>query len=395
MGKNIWIASLALLSRTLIAEPDGHELGNGGDAVLCNGKYEVLDLFESRILPPYRELMTEVCSRDAIELAARFAAKVESLNADFGTYLRNGIQEFQDESQYRFVEDIDLVDIQDSGHVPLGDCRIVQVAVQSEPYHHLQPRYVINQDVWVQLSPMDQTALILHEVIYRYALERGQRNSVYVRRMVGLILSTEMGKQTSESFGILLEELFPTPVFPQFRVQEIVLFAEAENHTFADISGFMSLSAKPVKFWSLSGFNQSISIERTSGVIAINRTANQSVNGSLIASDSTGSVAIPLRIQIHPINDQPPHWIQPEFGLNFHRTSSAQPKDLLNYVADESLKTVKFSMESNEYMELNEEGLLRVLKWPDANINLPLTVIADDGSNQSAATINVGIAQDN
>lgn len=159
-------------------------VGNGGDVVVCSGSYEVLDLYEARRmrqqLPDFGPVLEPVAM--ALHVVDRLAA-VDPVRA---ALYRRWVQEFNDDSIV-FNDNQHFSDINDSGDVLIQDgCRVVQIAVQREPRSPEDRRYMIDGSVWSHLGDADKAALILHEVIYRDALQRGHVNSMAARYFVGL-----------------------------------------------------------------------------------------------------------------------------------------------------------------------------------------------------------------
>ena len=99
-----------------------------------------------------------------------------------------------------FPIDMNLMDqefdvISDYGSPLLGQgCSVVQIAVQHVPQNPEDRRYLINQALWSNPTfDNDQKAgLILHEIIYRDALSRGQPDSTSTHYFTALVASTEM-----------------------------------------------------------------------------------------------------------------------------------------------------------------------------------------------------------
>lgn len=91
-----------------------------------------------------------------------------------------------------------MADIPDSGNIviPKG-CTIEQIANQSAPLYADDPRYIIDQSLWSLLDNQNRAGLILHEIIYREAIELGHDNSVSTR-----FLNANMSSRKIESMTI-------------------------------------------------------------------------------------------------------------------------------------------------------------------------------------------------
>jgi hypothetical protein len=69
------------------------------------------------------------------------------------------------------------------------NCELKQIAIQIRNPDLFDKRYVINQDLWNSLDTDNQAALVLHEIIYRMAIEQGASDSVGARLINSLIFS--------------------------------------------------------------------------------------------------------------------------------------------------------------------------------------------------------------
>ena len=165
--------------------------GNGGDAVVCRtpqGKVltaELLDIFESRIL--YGLNTQSPRGTDATEVAVNYLNNLKRFSPELADYLIPQVQAFMSET--RFVP-IALVDIDDSNGILLPkDCYVEQLAIQKEPNFSKDKRFTINSEIWNALDLTNKAGLILHEVLYRLAIARGQENSLTTRYFNAFLLS--------------------------------------------------------------------------------------------------------------------------------------------------------------------------------------------------------------
>lgn len=108
----------------------------------------------------------------------------------------------------RFIEEIDFTPSNrryatDSGDIGSGyfldeGCDIRRVVIQrSDDELMLTPgakKYEISQKIWASFDEETKAGMMLHEISYREAIARGAKNSLAIRRYVGLISSQEVLK---------------------------------------------------------------------------------------------------------------------------------------------------------------------------------------------------------
>lgn len=167
-------------------------IGNGGDVVTCTNSTgstsaEILDLYEAKVLLG----LSPSFGSDKIsieEQANNIVARVERVSPEMKTIFTAWIQTFFQETL--FLSGVNLVDIPDSDHIVLPkDCKIQQIANQRIPNTPTEKRYVISKDLWDLLDQNNKTALVLHEIFYRYFIQMSHENSVGARLFNAYIIS--------------------------------------------------------------------------------------------------------------------------------------------------------------------------------------------------------------
>lgn len=169
----------------------GDRVGNGGDVVVCGKRVELLDIYEARISgyeikkpvgKTYQEMIKSLLQTNLLPIQPKRAAK----------YLKF-LETFENEAQ--FLPGINLSDVGDAGMVaiPIG-CIPDQIAIQLSDDERPagKKRYTVNLDLWNKLDEFNKMALVLHEIIYREAIEHKSSNSMVVRATVGEILKTKL-----------------------------------------------------------------------------------------------------------------------------------------------------------------------------------------------------------
>ena len=226
-----WLVVLLSAFVSFQAQATGRTVGNGGDVVVCEDQtgaiksIELLDFYEGRILKGINADFGSQ-ARTVEEKVAVALARLERVSpARAKLYRERALQFF---AETLFLEDGHLADIRDAGDIVIPNgCRIAQIANQSAPLYPDDKRYVIDRSLWTALDNDSRAGLILHEIIYREAIELGHENSVSTRLLNSGLCSqkieamtvsqytrflTDLGFTTNEVQGVLLK-LNPVPDF--------------------------------------------------------------------------------------------------------------------------------------------------------------------------------------
>lgn len=162
-------ASLLLCGSEVLAQT-GFDRGNGGDVVQCsnpNGEtsLQLLDLYELKIRSNF-SLWNKLDGDHYAEVLEKVLLRIKLRYPHLEISFQELLNDFNNEVS--FVSDDDLQEINDEGHVSIApNCILKQIAVQFRSTDLSQRRYYIKKDLWAKLSPIDQAALILHELTYR------------------------------------------------------------------------------------------------------------------------------------------------------------------------------------------------------------------------------------
>ncbi len=187
----------------------GGSVGNGGDGIVCRSgtkpEVETLDLYEARTM---RGITAELGGpqlswRDKLDIALTRLEKIDHFRA---AHYQDRLNTFLSEAS--FIPGIKLIDIPDSQQVILpSQCTIEQVAIQKPPQFPGDAYYVVNKDLWDLMSTDNQAALVLHEIVYREAIEFGHQNSISARYFNSLVLSNRFDKIALNDYIHLLYRL--------------------------------------------------------------------------------------------------------------------------------------------------------------------------------------------
>lgn len=203
---------------------DGHEVGNGGDAVICHSAYPelggkstaVLDYFEARA----RWRWTLALGAPDLSVAAKIEmvlSRVDAVDPDRAALYRSYWTTFWSETET--LANAHLPDLPDDGPIALPgpDCQLVQAAIRREPHLPGDKRYSISKEVWEQLDNDNQAGLILHELIYREASGLGQSTSINARYYNALASANRLVELTQADYVDLLQRTLGLPAIFSYR----------------------------------------------------------------------------------------------------------------------------------------------------------------------------------
>ncbi|MCB9024674.1 MAG: hypothetical protein H6625_00015 [Bdellovibrionaceae bacterium] len=209
-------------------------VGNGGDVIVCKDssdkivRIELLDHFEAI---NYRNQIIdlgpeELNIQDKLEIAFQ---RLKRLSPDRAKLYHEWADSFFAEAQFR--EDLDLIDIPDSDHsiLPKG-CNVQQIVNQATILLPGQKRYTIDNSLWSLLSNTQKAGLILHEVVYREALQLKHTHSVNARILASLMASPSLETITLKEFVELLVVL----EFNHLSIQGVQIDLNKQDFDFYD-----------------------------------------------------------------------------------------------------------------------------------------------------------------
>ena len=120
-------------------------------------------------------------------------------------------------SNVRFIRQ-DLRDISDSEELSLGEnCEKKQIAVNRVglPVHPTRKMYTIDERLWEKLDEEQKAGLILHEIIYSFALKNGAKNSINARYYNSVISSSDFSSLDPFTYGLIRDCLLYTSPSPR------------------------------------------------------------------------------------------------------------------------------------------------------------------------------------
>jgi hypothetical protein len=214
-----FLLSAALWSLCVQVAYGANEVGNGGNALDCGTKAELLDLFEARTLrsatlitvaskvekqktpPTSNDLL-----REAIDIALSRIETLSKIDERSARVFSKFLELLGQETQ--FVTQLDLVAINDSKHLikPEG-CQVKQLAILRKNISAGEKRVLIQEPLWKRIALLDRVGLVLHEAIYRHFADLGQKDSIHARFLVGFLLSTGFSESSKSNYWTEIQRM--------------------------------------------------------------------------------------------------------------------------------------------------------------------------------------------
>jgi len=171
----------------------GNEVGNGGNAVICKKTVELLDFYESKILRGWELDPAATNTKD--DAFSNAKSKIEALqkfDPKTARVLLAGLARLQ--KDFSFEQEISIQPLGDSLHVftPKDpECRVEQFVVLRKHPLPDEKRVLINRGIWDRLDLSNQTGTVLHETIYEYFAELGEKESTKARYLVSYLMGKD------------------------------------------------------------------------------------------------------------------------------------------------------------------------------------------------------------
>lgn len=182
----------------------------GGYVVACNENdqttYEFLDLFEGKEQISGFKLKELPAGADEFEMANAVLDRLVKFSPQLTKEWKQTVSDFKSR-EMKFVKNAVIKDIQDDEMIlrPLAHCRTIQAAVQVKQPAKNEFRLYIDEKIWEKLDSMTRSALLVHEAIYKTAMQQGHVNSVKFRRITSLLFSEEIDKNSDAEIAELFK----------------------------------------------------------------------------------------------------------------------------------------------------------------------------------------------
>lgn len=166
-------------------------VGNGGDVVVCGDNIELLDIYEAKLNNiKLRSFKNSEHIKMLEELLKTLFKDINPKKSDvYLEFYKNMPQEL------RMIPNIHLNDVDDAGVVAIpAGCSLEQIVIQlaEDDIPSDGFRYTFNKDLWDKLDEYNKMALLLHELVYRDAIENKRVGGMVVRSIIGQLLNSNI-----------------------------------------------------------------------------------------------------------------------------------------------------------------------------------------------------------
>lgn len=254
---------LGLLSLSSPAKASGR-VGNGGIVIICSQsstrpkQVQLLDYYEAETRRIQIDLgPPELSVESKIELALSRLDRLSPLRANL---YRRWAKTFTDEAN--FFPDTNLMNTDDALNTILPNgCDAKQIVVQKAPQVKEDRLYAVSDDLWRLLDNDEKAGVILHEVIYREAIQFFSHTDSFQSRYFNSYLSSYLMKEfDAQSFARFLLDrgFYRTDIqgivvnmragFPRFHENGGLASARVVDDSSVEVS--VSNSGSP---WKVSG----------------------------------------------------------------------------------------------------------------------------------------------
>ncbi len=187
------------------------EVGNGGHSVVCRDEAQkiisvrMLDFYEAKTLRDTHFALgaDELSVAEKVKVAFERLSEVDAVRA---AVYQERADKFLENTQ--FVPGLALGSTKDYGYINIPSyCRVEQFAIQKPPIKAGDKRYTVSLDLWDRADHNHRAGLVVHEIVYQDAIERGHKDSIATRYLTGVITSAAFANMDASAYGDLVERL--------------------------------------------------------------------------------------------------------------------------------------------------------------------------------------------
>lgn len=179
MKSLILVVISLIFSSSLLHASD--RVRNGGDFVRCANSpqsiyfYDYYELVKIQNKSP----IWPTGKSDPFDIAQQIIQRQSDKNKKFKDLM---LTYLIDMKQNMYFHNVELEPINDNpNYIIKSRCVLLQAAISFSENNKWQ--YHIESDAWEGISNYNKTMLILHEIIYRFASEKGQRTSTAAKKL--------------------------------------------------------------------------------------------------------------------------------------------------------------------------------------------------------------------
>jgi hypothetical protein len=358
MSTRLWLLVLlsnSLYNTAMASQKFGHEVGNGGDVIMCGGsEYEVLDYYLYERASNNRVI--ELGSGDELEKVETVLKRIESLDVERAHRYRNRLREIWN-NEINWLSEFELIDLPDAGYIPTTACRMRQAIIQRQNRHPALKLLTIQKDLWQNLNPKARAGLILHELIYEEMLGLGQNNSKNARAFNAAVSASTFLTLTKSQYEALVQKLFVVPDSLSFKMDRFTYYVAEGSSQMIALEDLIATTESDLEWRSFGNVPQWVSIDQ--GKMHFDPRAEDVgiYTFDMFASLAFYSTAVPIQIMVLKGGNFPPVWMTP--GVLIPDSSSATSINLASLAIDLEKDELRFAKVAGpEWVNVDSDGML-------------------------------------
>ncbi len=202
------LAAILLLTSVSYAN---NRVGNGGYAVVCqSGKDLQVRLLDFVELDPGSTYTDSDWQRITESVVQSLAAADEKTADMYSRRLKTIGKDIAWKTQLPLAEIGDAKSfIGNKG----SSCAIKPLAIRKNEVMPGEQRFLIQKELFDQMSVRDQAGLILHEILYEHLFQLGEKDSLKVRKLLFLLFSERFEQKTGTKYWATIRSL-KIPIYP-------------------------------------------------------------------------------------------------------------------------------------------------------------------------------------
>lgn len=199
-----------------------NEVRNGGSVLDCDGRLQVLDLYEAQTVwdlaqAPANSLMKNWDESanirtvaDTVTFVSQIFDRLEGLDQVRLSNYQATLTGLKQNSAT--IDRVILPAVNDFGPVSLPEgCSLLQAASQADVRFVGEKYFTFSSSIWERLSPLQKVALVVHETILFDERTRKETTSRSTRYLTGLLFSKKFSNLSADSYARLLNEAKISP----------------------------------------------------------------------------------------------------------------------------------------------------------------------------------------
>lgn len=191
------------------------DIGSGSAVILCEDAslnrvydtYETEVRYKKKVLPP--SLIGTEELEQVLNMAQSFIEPLKPLDQNLYQKLSTSLNEFS--QRVRFLHNIQILDIPDVGMIVIPEkCEKRQLVLQRAPKFPNEPMYTISLYEWNQISTVQKSIAVLHEVLFGFArgINSRLKTSEPIRYFNSLLVSDSFTGMSPQEYRQVYMKVF-------------------------------------------------------------------------------------------------------------------------------------------------------------------------------------------